>query len=98
MRCLDGIMDSIDMNLSKHQFPGVTDRETDVLQFMGSQRVRHILVTEEQQQSPPSASRTSPSQTEILSPFNTNSPFTSPLRNHGSTFCLYAFDSSRHLI
>ena len=72
MRCLDGITDSVDMNLSKPQFPGVKDREPDVLQFMGSQRVGHILVTEEQQQSPPSASRTSPSQTEILSPFNTN--------------------------
>ena len=48
MRWLDGITDSMDMNLSKLQ-ETVKDRKPGVLQSMGSQRVGHDLVTEQQQ-------------------------------------------------
>ena len=40
MRWLDGIIDSMDMSLNK-LVKIVKDRESRVLQFMGSQRVRH---------------------------------------------------------
>ena len=40
MRRLDGITDSVDMNLSKLQ-EMVKDREASLLQSMGSQRIRH---------------------------------------------------------
>ena len=46
MRWLDGITDSMDMNLSKLQ-DMVKDRKADLLQPMGSQRVRHNLATEQ---------------------------------------------------
>ena len=39
----------MDVNLSKLQ-EIVKDRETGMLQFMGSQRVRHSLAAEQQQQ------------------------------------------------
>ena len=47
-RWLDSITDAISMNLSKF-WELVKDRETDVLQRIGSQRVGHDLVTEQQQ-------------------------------------------------
>ena len=47
MRWLDGITDSIDMNLSKLQ-ERVKVRETGVLQSLWSQGVRHDLATEQQ--------------------------------------------------
>ena len=47
MRWLDGITDSMDMSLGK-LWEMVKDREPGVLQSMGSQRVGHNLVTEQQ--------------------------------------------------
>ena len=47
MKCLDNIIDSMVMNLIK-LCEVVKDKEPGVLQFMGSQRVRHDLVTEQQ--------------------------------------------------
>ena len=49
MRCLDGIIDSTDMGLSKLR-ETVKDREACVLQSMGSQRVGHDLATEQQRE------------------------------------------------
>ena len=47
MKCLDNIIDSMVMNLNK-LCEVVKDKEPGVLQFMGSQRVRHDLETEQQ--------------------------------------------------
>ena len=46
MRWLDSITDSVDINLSKLQETVESTEETGMLQSMGSQRVRHDLVTE----------------------------------------------------
>ena len=47
MRWLERIIDSMDMNLSKF-WEIVKPGKPGLLQFMGSQRVRHYLVTEQQ--------------------------------------------------
>ena len=49
MRWLVGIIDSVDMSLSK-PWEIIKDREAWHATFHGSQRVRHDLVTEQQQQ------------------------------------------------
>ena len=49
MRWLDRITNSMDINLSKLQ-KIVKDEESDMLQCMVSQRVRHDLETEQQRQ------------------------------------------------
>ena len=54
---LDGITDSIDMSLNNF-WEIVKNRETCMLQSMGSQRVRHNLGTGQQQQQHNTSKRT----------------------------------------
>ena len=49
MRWLDGITDSMDMNLSRLR-EIVKDRKSGVLQCMGSQRIGDELASEQKQQ------------------------------------------------
>ena len=49
MRWLDGITDSMDMSMSNLQ-EIVKDREVWCATFVGSQRVRHSLATEQQRE------------------------------------------------
>ena len=52
MKWLDSMTDSMDMNFEQTpEDSGGQGRKPGVLQTMGSQRVRHDLVTEQQQQS-----------------------------------------------
>ena len=48
MRWQDGITDSVHMNLIKFQ-QVMKDREASMLQSMGSQRLRHELVSKQEQ-------------------------------------------------
>ena len=66
MRWLDGTTDSVDMSLSKF-WETVKDRKPDVLQSMGSQRVRHDLAAKHQQQSMRLLVATHPCQHFVLS-------------------------------
>ena len=56
MRWLDGIINSVDMSFSKLQ-EMVKDRKPGVLLSMGSQRVRHDLLTEHRQEEAPEGGR-----------------------------------------
>ena len=70
MRCLDSITDSVDMSWSKLR-EIVRDREAGVLQFKGSQRVRHDLVTQHRQH-PPESTVTASHHQGIWSPWCTS--------------------------
>ena len=54
---MDGITDSMDMNLST-LWEIVKEKEAGVLQFMGLHRFRHDLATEKQQQDTQRAAET----------------------------------------
>ena len=50
MRWLDGITDLMSMSFEQSQRDNAGQGSLGMLQFMGSQRVRHDLVSEQQQQ------------------------------------------------